>query len=99
ISRYLDGAGALPPAGPEAALAVQSSRQLGSGWLVGGVGGRPGGADRPRGVVGGRRFTTDVERVLFALVANRAVDPMSKLSAAEWASSDVAIPGLVGMDD
>jgi Transposase DDE domain len=50
-------------------------------------------------VLGGRRFTTAVERVLFALVANRAVDPMSKLSAAEWASCDVAIPGLVGMDD
>jgi Transposase DDE domain len=37
--------------------------------------------------------------VLFALVANRAVDPMSKLSAAEWASCDAAIPGLAGMDD
>jgi transposase len=37
--------------------------------------------------------------VLFALVANRAVDPMSKLSAAEWASHDAAIPGLGGMDD
>jgi hypothetical protein len=99
ISRYLDGAGALPPAGPEAALAVQSSRQLGSVWLLEGLWRRLGVADALRGVLGGRRFTTAVERVLFALVANRAVDPMSKLSAAEWASSDVAIPGLVGMDD
>ena len=99
ISRYLDGAGALPPAGPETALAVESSRQLGSVWLLEGLWRRLGVADALRGVLGGRRFTTDVERVLFALVANRAVDPMSKLSAAEWASSDVAIPGLVGMDD
>jgi hypothetical protein len=38
ISRYLDGAGALPPAGPEAALAVTSSRQLGSVWLLEGCG-------------------------------------------------------------
>jgi IS4 transposase len=37
--------------------------------------------------------------VLFALVANRAIDPASKLAAAEWASADVAIPGLDGMDD
>jgi hypothetical protein len=37
--------------------------------------------------------------VLFALVANRAVDPMSKLGAAEWASQDAAIPRLAGMDD
>ena len=57
------------------------------------------GAGAMGGVLGGRRFTTAVERVLFALVANRAVDPMSKLSAAEWASQDAAIPGLVGMDD
>jgi hypothetical protein len=34
-------------------------------------------------MLGSRRFTTDVERVPFALVANRAIDPMSKLSAAE----------------
>jgi transposase len=52
-----------------------------------------------RKVLGSRRFTTDVERVLFALVANRAIDPMSKLSAAEWASCDVAIDGLEAMDE
>jgi len=40
-----------------------------------------------------------MERVLFALVANRAIEPMSKLSAAEWACEDVIIPGLGGMDD
>ena len=50
-------------------------------------------------MLGSRRFTTDVERVLFALVANRALKPASKLSAAEWASEDVAIPGLDGMDE
>jgi hypothetical protein len=50
-------------------------------------------------VLGGRRFTTDVERVLFALVANRAVDPCSRLAAAEWASHDAAIPGLQAMDE
>ena len=99
ISRYLDGAGALPPAGPEAALAVESSRQLGAVWLLDGLWCKLGVADALGGVLGGRRFSTAVERVLFALVANRAVDPMSKLSAAEWASHDAAIPGLVGMDD
>jgi hypothetical protein len=99
ISRYLDGAGALPPAGPEAALAVESSRTLGTVWLLEGLWQRLGVADALRGVLGRRRFTTAVERVLFALVANRAIDPMSKLSAAEWASCDAAIPGLAGMDD
>ena len=37
--------------------------------------------------------------MLFALVANRAIDPASKLAAAEWASYDVAIPGLEDMDE
>src|SRR5215207_10125222 len=40
-----------------------------------------------------------VERALFALVANRALDPCSKLAAAEWASLDVHVPGLAGMDE
>jgi transposase len=50
-------------------------------------------------VLGARRFSTDVERVLFALVANRALAPASKLAAAEWASKDAHIPGLAGMDE
>jgi hypothetical protein len=40
-----------------------------------------------------------VERVLFALVANRAIAPASKLSAPEWADRDAAIPGLQAMDE
>jgi transposase len=102
ISRYLDGAGAPPPtaaAGQDQALEVESSRTLGTVWLLEGLWQQLGVADALRQVLGGRRFTTDIERVLFALVANRAVDPMSKLGAAEWASQDAAIPGLVGMDD
>jgi transposase len=99
ISRYLDGAGALPPTAADATLQVVSSRTLGAVWLLDGLWRRLGVADALAGVLGRRRFTTDVERVLFALVANRAVDPMSKLSAAEWACQDAAIPGLARMDE
>ncbi|MEN3265193.1 hypothetical protein [Pseudonocardia sp.] len=45
-----------------------------------------------------RRFRTDVERVLFALVANRAVAPASKLAAGEWVTRDAAVPGLDSLD-
>jgi hypothetical protein len=36
---------------------------------------------------------------LFALVANRALDPVSKLAATEWVAGDVAISGLEAMSD
>lgn len=52
-----------------------------------------------RAAADARRFTTNMERVLFALVANRAVTPMSKLSAAEWVREDAVIPGLSAMDE
>ena len=39
------------------------------------------------------------ERVLFALVASRALAPSSKLAAADWISNDVHIPGLPATSD
>ncbi len=43
---------------------------------------------------GRRRDMTATERVLFALVANRALAPSSKLAAADWITHDVHIDGL-----
>jgi transposase len=104
INRYLGEPGAgLPPA--DAAqmagegLTVTGSRPVGPVHLLDGLWQALEVDTALRKVLGPRRFTTDVERVLFALVANRAIDPMSKLSAAEWASNDVAIGGLGAMDE
>lgn len=80
-------------------LTISSSRSLGGVWLLDALWHQLGVDAALRGVLGVRRFTTDVERVLFALVANRALDPASKLAAAEWASHDVAIAGLSAMDE
>ncbi len=104
INRYLGEPG---PAGlpAEAAqlvgdhLRVAESRPMGTVHLLDGLWRMLGVDDALKRALGSRRFTTDVERVLFALVANRALDPCSKLAAAEWATRDVAIPGLVGMDE
>src|SRR3954469_10663826 len=99
ITRFTDGDGAavLPAAG--SGVEVVGSRALGGAGLLDGLW-KQLGVDRAlRGVLGARRFSTDVERVLFALVANRALDPGSKLAAAEWASQDAHIPGLAAMDD
>jgi transposase len=99
INRYLDEPddGDMVEVGD--GLTVIGSRPVGVSWLLDGLWHQLG-IDRALAeVVGGRRFTTDVERVLFALVANRAIDPASKLAAAEWASNDVAICGLEVMDE
>ena len=103
INRYLgvpDGEGSADAA--ELAgdgLRVAASRPVGAVHLLDGLWRALEVDSALRKVLGPRRFATDVERVLFALMANRAIDPMSKLSAAEWAVGDVAIDGLVGMDE
>jgi transposase len=82
-----------------APMEVVDSRPVGACWLLDGLWSRLEVASAIRNAADGRRFTTNVERVLFALVANRAIEPMSKLSAAEWVTEDVLVPGLVAMDD
>jgi transposase len=82
-----------------APIEVVDSRPIGASWLLDGLWQRLEIGRAFRTIADGRRFTTSIERVLFALVANRAIEPMSKLSAAEWAGQDVIIPGLGGMDD
>jgi hypothetical protein len=51
-----------------------------------------------RRLAGGTRRDPVVERVLFALVANRALAPSSKLAATSWVAYDVHVPGLDGGD-
>ena len=81
------------------ALTVVESRPAGVAWLLDGLWRQLGVDTALAKVLGGRRFSTDVERVLFAMVANRAIDPMSKLATAEWACNDVVVPGLESMDE
>jgi len=60
-------------------------QRLGIGTILTGL--RAAGRGRPRDGAA-------AERVLFGLVANRALAPSSKLAAAEWMSRDVHIDGL-----
>src|SRR6266571_9209835 len=64
--------------------------RLGIGSILSGL--RASGRGRPRDAAA-------TERVLFGLVANRALAPSSKLAAAEWMSRDVHIDGLAETSD
>jgi transposase len=93
-----DGAEAGLVAGG-APLEVVDARPIGATWLLDALWHRLEVGAAVRAATDGRRFTTNMERVLFALVANRAVTPMSKLSAAEWVCEDALISGLPVMDE
>jgi transposase len=95
---YSDAAEAGLTAGA-APLEVIDARTVGATWLLDGLWRRLEVGAAARAATDARRFTTNMERVLFALVANRAVAPMSKLSAAEWVCEDAMIPGLAAMDE
>jgi transposase len=100
IARYTDDG--EPGDAAEAAgegLEVVSSRPFGGAYVLDALWCRLGVAEAIAKALGVRRYRTDVERVLFALVANRALKPYSKLAAAEWASRDVHIPGLGEIDE
>ena len=104
INRYLgeepgSDAGAQVGAEPGGGLRITDSRPAGGAWLLDGLWQQLGIGTALREVLGGRRFTTEVERVAFALVVNRALAPASKLAAAEWITHDVAIPGLAEATD
>ena len=97
VTRYLD---------PDAALAASAdglefaeSRPLGGAWVLDALWERLGIGKAMRRLLKGRRLDASAERVLFALVANRALAPSSKLAAARWASEDVLITGLSATSD
>jgi len=77
-----------------------SSKTLGGAWALDGIWHRLGLDDLVRTALRGRRCDpVAVERVLFALVANRALDPGSKLAATRWVDKDAHVPGLPVPDE
>jgi hypothetical protein len=98
LSRLLDPAAALRVTATSE-LTFLESRPLGGAHVLDGMWQRLG-IDKVIGKLRtGRRRDPRVERVLFALVANRALDASSKLAAAGWVSGDVHIDGLPEVSD
>lgn len=97
ISRYLS---------PEEALRAQAgigqvvdftfaaAKRLGGAWALDQLWKTLGLDTIIQELLAGRKHDTDMERLIFAMVANRALDPTSKLGLEEWIQDEVALPGL-----
>ena len=97
VTRFLDPGTALAAAAE--GLEFTESRPLGGTWVLDALWSRLGIGKEMRKLLKGRRLAGSAERVLFALVANRALAPSSKLAAARWVSDDVLIDGLPAASD
>jgi hypothetical protein len=75
------------------------SRPLGGSYALDGLWHRVGIDAALRRLLEGRRRDPSAERVLFALVANRALAPSSKLAAARWICEDAHVEGLAETTD
>jgi len=99
ISRFLTPEQAASAAAG-AEVEVLDSRRLGGAWTLDRVWERLGIGAAIRRVATGRRLDGDtVERVVFALVAQRALEPGSKLAGTRWVAERVAIEGCPGFTD
>jgi len=98
LSRALPAGEALAAAMPSE-LRYLESRPLGGAHLLDGLWRRLGLHEILARLLRGRRLDPAAERALFAMVANRALAPASKLSCAAWVSEQVAIPGLAELSD
>ncbi|MGH9179433.1 MAG: IS1634 family transposase [Acidimicrobiales bacterium] len=103
IARYLGPEAELEAtaagSAESAPLRFLSSKALGGAWTLDQLWRRLGVPEVMFKLLAGRRRDQRAERVLFALVANRALEPCSKLAATRWVSERAAIPGLDTVDD
>jgi hypothetical protein len=98
LSRLLDPA-APTPAGASGGLELTEARPHGGVHVLDALWRRLGIDTAMQARLTGRRLGDRVERILFALVANRALAPSSKLAATAWITHDVHIDGLPEIGD
>ena len=99
ISRFLEPeqAAAAAAAGE---VEVLDSRRLGGAWVLDRLWERLEIGAAVRRVAAGRRLDGEAaERVIFALAAQRALEPASKLAATRWVAERVFIEGCPGFSD
>jgi hypothetical protein len=98
ISRLLDPAEAVA-AGSGLEVEILDARRCGGSYVLDALFARLGIGKALRSAAAGRRLNAElVERICFALVAQRALEPASKLAATRWVAERVAIEGCPAFD-
>ncbi|GAW93957.1 hypothetical protein [Calderihabitans maritimus] len=91
--------------GPEEALKAQtenvgeqlrfvSGRPMGGTWFLDQLWQKLGIKDILEKLLKERKFSSPVERAIFVMVANRALNPSSKLAVEQWGKEEVHIEGF-----
>lgn len=94
LSRLLGKDGGAQTVAGVPGLEYVESRPLGGTWLLDQLWHHLRIDTSMSTLLAGTRRPESTERVLFSLVANRALAPSSKLAAVGWVSHDVHVPGL-----
>ena len=98
ISRFLDPAEAVA-AGSGAEVEIVDARRCGGAFVLDALFARLGIGKALRSAAEGRRLDAElVERICFALIAQHALEPASKLAATRWVAERVAIEGCPAFD-
>ena len=99
ISRFLEPEQAVAAAAA-GEVEVLDSRRMGGAWVLDRLWERLEIGAAVRRVAAGRRLDGEAaERVIFALAAQRALEPASKLAATRWVAERVFIEGCPGFSD
>ncbi|KKC45811.1 transposase [Paenibacillus sp. D9] len=84
--------GSPPPR--SATVTLLKSKALGGAWLLDQLWKKLGIGEAITRRLADREFRMPVERAIFAMVANRVLDPGSKLAIEDWVDREVVIPDL-----
>ncbi len=98
ITRFLEPEQALA-AGTPAGFEFLAAREQGRPHVVGALWSELGIGQALARVARSRRYRSDVERAIFAMVAQRTIAPASKLEATRWAPREVVLPGVGELSD
>lgn len=96
IQRFLGEETVHSPKAPE--LKFISSRPMGGAWFLDQMWRKIGIDSILKRSLNDRQYRIEVERAIFAMVANRALSPLSKLKLETWVPDQVFISGLQSLD-